>query len=160
MNVSINGISYEGIWNNNTFKFETDMTLAAIEEAFTPDMSANIIVSEDVQEIARYYNKGLESITITNTLPRYVTVIFNVTKISEDVEAEINERIDDSDGAIIELAEIVNDMSEVIDKVSDFENKAHEIEVNIQGVHRSIQSILDRLNKLESHDDHNEEEEE
>ena len=159
MNVTINGKLYEGVWKDNTFKFETNMTLSEIEEAFISGITANIVVIEDEQEIARYYNKGLESITVTKTLPRFVTVIFDVTQISENAEEEINERMNDSDGAIIELAENINNIYEIIDQVPDFKNEAHEIKIDIQSIFRSIQSIIERLDKLEPHDEHNNEEE-
>lgn len=157
MNVTINGSVYEGVWKDNTFKFETNMTLSEIEEAFTPGASANIVINEDALEIARYYNKGLESLTVTKTLPRYVIAVFDVTQISENIEEAITERIDDSDGAIVELAEIVNEIYDVIDQFSDFKNEAHEIEVDIQNIHRSLQSVLERLDKLEPHNTSNEE---
>ena len=114
MNVKINNVLYEGVqWVYDTMTFETEMTLAEIEQAFTPGANADIIVSEGNEDIARYYNKGLESITVSWTEPRIVAVKFNVTQISENAETEIHGEIEDSDGAIVELAEIVGNMSEM-----------------------------------------------
>ena len=108
MNIKINGITYESAtWNGTVMEFETNMTLAEIESSFTPTSGYDIEVYDGEREIAKYINKGIESMTVTGAEPRTVTVQFNVTQITETAEAEIRESIDDSDGAIAELAEIV-----------------------------------------------------
>lgn len=114
MKVIINGSTYENImWVDSGFTMETEMTLAQIEEAFIPGTNTNIIVEENDQEIARYYNKGLTSIEITSSNPRVVHVKFDLTQINENAEARITSSIEDSDGAIVELAEIVSELSNI-----------------------------------------------
>lgn len=114
MNVLINNTMYENVeWRNGSLIMETDMTLSELEQAFTPGASADIIVYEGEEEIAKYFNKGLESMTITGSNPRTVVVLFNVTQIDENAETEIRESIEVSDGAIMELAELVSKLSEL-----------------------------------------------
>ena len=113
MRVIINNVTYDNvIWNNNGFSMETDMSLSEIDEAFTPGVNTNIIVMDGAEEVARYYNKGLESVKVTNANSRVIEVTFNLTQIQENAETEIRESIDCSDGAIAELADIVADISE------------------------------------------------
>lgn len=120
MKVIINNQEYDDVnWFGNGFEMETEMTLAEIEAAFVPGVSSNIIVLDGSQEIARYYNKGLESITVREGDSRFVTVIFNVTQITENAETEIRESLEDSDGAIGELAFMVSDLAELgLDKMA------------------------------------------
>ena len=131
MNIKINNTTYEDVqWNENGFSMETALTLAEIESAFTPDAEANIIVSDGDQEIARYYNKGIESITVSGSDPRTVTVQFNLTQIAVNAETEIREGLEDSDGAIMELAEIVGSLSEL----------------NLEGMADELQSHQETIN--------------
>ena len=114
MNVSINGTTYQNVeWTGAAMTMETDMTFAEIESAFVPGVDTNITVYDGSQEIARYYNKGIESILVSGLEPRIVTVAFNLTQIDAGAEAEIRTSIEDSDGAIEELAEIISDLSEI-----------------------------------------------
>lgn len=113
MKVTINGTTYNDVtWESNGFSMETDMTLAEIDEAFTPGANADIIVEEGTQEIARYYNKGLDQITVTGNDPRTVSVQFNLTQISTNAETEIRESLEYSDEAIIELAQLFSTFAE------------------------------------------------
>lgn len=108
MKVTINGVTYNNItWENNGFSMETDMTLNEIAEAFVPGTNTDIIVEDGDQEIARYYNKGLESIKVTGSDPRIVTVGFDLTQINTNAETEIRENMEYSDEAIMELAEMI-----------------------------------------------------
>lgn len=130
MNVIINGVLFQGEWSEGSFKFVTDMTLAQIEAAFTPGENVNIIVSEGEQEIARYYNKGLESIKVEGVDPRTVTVVFSITQISGNAETEIRGELEDSDGAIVELAEIVAGLSEIDAEGIAAELQSHQETIN------------------------------
>lgn len=113
MKVIINGVAYENVtWNGNGFFMETEMTLAEIEEAFTPGGNANIIVEEGSQEIARYYNKGIDRIVVSGNNPRTVSVQFNLTQISTNAETEIRESLEYSDEAIVELAQLFSTFAE------------------------------------------------
>lgn len=159
MKVKINEILYDDVqWNENGFNMETAMSLGEIEQAFTPGVNTDIEVYDGNVEIARYYNKGINSIRVSSGNPRIVNIQFNLTQIQNNAEAEINERIDDSDGAIMDLAEMVSEMQETMETIEAFNERAAEIEYQIRGIHRSIQSILERLDALEPHNVSNEEE--
>ena len=159
MKVKINGIVYDDIrWDGSGFSMETAMSLGEIEAAFSPDLNATIELFDGEVEIGKWYNKGIDSITVSGSGSRIVTVVFNLTQISENAEAEIRDSLDDSDGAIMELAEMVSEMQETMATIKAFNARAAEIEYQIQGIHRSIQSILERLDALEPHNVSNEEE--
>ena len=114
MKVIINGTEWVDVeWAGDSLILETDESLTDLEEEFVPDMNSSIIVYEGEQEIARYYNKGLESMTVSGSNPRKVTVVFDVTQITENAETEIRESLEDSDGAIMELAELVSELSDL-----------------------------------------------
>ena len=153
MKVIINQTTYDNVlWDENTLTMETSMTLAQIESAFIPSQSVDIIVKEGTEEIARYYNKGISSITVSGDNPRTVVVVFDVTQISENAETEIRESLEDSDGAILELAEMVSEISETMETIEHFNDRAGQIEHDLQVINRAIQSILERIDKLEPHD--------
>ena len=108
MKVIINGTTYNDItWQNNGFYMQTDMTLSEIEQVFSPGLTTDIVVIDGTEEVARYYNKGIDSIKVTNTDPRFVEVQFNLTQITQNAETEIRESLDCSDGAIAELADLI-----------------------------------------------------
>lgn len=113
MKVTINGVTYNDVtWVEKGFTMQTDMTLSEIADAFVPGTNTDIIVMDGAQEIARYYNKGLESIQVTGNNPRLVTVMFDLTQISGNAETEIRESMEYSDEAITELAEMVARITE------------------------------------------------
>lgn len=138
MNVIINNVTYENAeWENNGFIFPTSMTLTEIEEVFVPGTDTTIRVMDGEVEVERYYNKGLSSVTVLTGTPRKVNVQFDLTRISRDAEDEINERMDDSDGAIEELAMIISDMSEIdFDGMTD-ELRSHQETLNTWFSHAS-----------------------
>lgn len=114
MKIIINDSTYNNIsWNDNGFSMETDMSLADAETAFTPGTNTNIIVYDGDTEISRYYNKGISSLMVSGNDPRMITVMFNLTQITANAETEIRSDLDDTDGAIIELAEIIGELSEL-----------------------------------------------
>ena len=114
MRIIINNTTYENVsWNGNGFSMQTEMTLAEAESAFVPGTDTNIIVYDGEEEIARYYNKGISSLMVSGSDPRIVTVIFDLTQITANAETEIRSDLDDTDGAIIELAEIIGELSEL-----------------------------------------------
>ena len=131
MKVSINGTTYENAsWSENTLSMETNMSLAEIEAAFIPGLNVDIIVTEGEEEIARYYNKGLTSIKVEGNDPRRVDAVFDVTQINENAETEIRESLEDSDGAIMDLAEIVSDLSNIdVDGINN-ELQSHQETIN------------------------------
>lgn len=113
MKVIINGATYNDVtWKEKGFTMQTDMTLSEIADAFVPGTNTDIIVMDGTQEIARYYNKGLESIQVTGNNPRLVTVMFDLTQISGNAETEIRESMEYSDEAITELAEMIAGIEE------------------------------------------------
>lgn len=149
MKILINGTQYNGItWMGDGFLMETDLTLAQIEEAFMPDSEASITVSDGEQEVARYYNKGIKSITVSGSDPRTVTVLFNLTQIAANAETEIRESMEDSDGAILELAEIVGELSEL-----DIEGMADELQSHQETINtwfnysNDLAKFIDNLRK-------------
>lgn len=147
MKVIINGITYDSItWEDSGFTMETDMTLSQIEAAFIPGTDTNIIVEEDEQEIARYYNKGLTSIEVTSASPRIVRVKFDLTQISENAEERITSSLEDSDGAIIELAEIVSDLSNIDADGINSELQSHQ--ETIDTWFASASNIMQFINEL------------
>ena len=108
MKIRINNEVYENIsWNGSGFSMATEMTLANAERAFAPGTETNVILYDGEQEIARYYNKGIDSLIVSGTNPRVITVMLNLTQITEEAETEIRTSIEDSDGAIEELAAMV-----------------------------------------------------
>lgn len=112
MNVKINNTLYEDVqWFGNVLTMETEMSLAEAEAAFAPGTNANIVVYDGETEIAKYINKGIESLSVSAE-PRTLTVVFTVTQFTDDAKEEIQESLDTSDGAIAELAELVAEMSE------------------------------------------------
>jgi len=112
VNVEINGILYEDVaWEEKVMTMETEMPLDEIERAFTPGETTDITVYDGGQKIAKYFNKGIDSIRVYGD-PRTVEVVFNLTQIAKNAETEIRENLDTSDGAIVELAEIIGEMSE------------------------------------------------
>ena len=116
--VTVNGKSYDGQLFGNSISLKTDMSLAQIEKAFKPGESADVIVSEGEEELARYYNRGLVSIKVMGSTPREVEIELDLAQITGSAEDEIRESIDCSDGAIAELAEIV---TELMDRVEELE---------------------------------------
>lgn len=144
MIITINGTSYEGLWGSNTLTLETDMPLSELEAAFVPGENAEITVADGEHDIAHYYNKGLESMTVNNTIPRQVIVVFDVSKISEDVETEIRNALEDSDGAIVELAEIVSELSEY--DITDIKSYIN----NLRGENGIIANLEARIAALEN----------
>ena len=123
MTITINGVSYENaVWHDDSADIQTEMTLEQIESALTPGVNALIIISEGPQELARYINKGIDSITVRGGSPRYVTVQFIVTQVSRDAEVELHEEIEDTDGAIVELAEIVSELTDLEELVDVMHN--------------------------------------
>ena len=114
MNVSINGVLYENVsWNDGVLALETSMTLAQIEEAFTPGADTQIVVYENGTEVGRYYNKGLDTLSVSGSSPRIVTVRFNITQITANAETEIRESMEYSDEAIEELAAMIAAIAEM-----------------------------------------------
>ena len=114
MQITINNKLYENItWHDNGFSMESDMTLAEAENAFTPGTESDIVVLDGEQEIARYYNKGISSLTVSGSDPRVITVEFDLTQITANAETEIRSDLDNTDGAVIELAEIIGELSEL-----------------------------------------------
>ena len=124
MNAVVNNTTYEDVqWVDETMSFETDMTFAEIDSAFTPGQNATITLYEEEQEVAMYYNKGIDSVTVTGHDPRVVSVKFNVTQITANAETQIRADMENSDGAIEELASIISDFSEI-----DFQGMAEELQ--------------------------------
>lgn len=114
MKVKINNTMYENVqWTGASMIMETEMSLSEIESAFTPGASSDLIVYDGDQEVARFYNKGLESIIVRGSNPRTVEVAFDITQITPNAETEIRENIEDSDGAIEELAAMVAELSDL-----------------------------------------------
>lgn len=115
MKIILNNVEYNDIiWNDPSLTLETDMTLSEIESAFAPSgEEVEFSIYEDDVEIARYYNKGIESMSVAGTDPRTVTITFNVTRLSGNVEDEIRASLDDSDGAIEELADLVAMLADI-----------------------------------------------
>jgi hypothetical protein len=114
MKAIVNNVPYENIqWDNGVMSFETDMTFSEIESAFIPGEEATITIYDGEQEIAKYFNKGISSITVSGNDPRTVSVNFDITQISANAETEIRATIEDTDGAIEELAAFVSDFSEI-----------------------------------------------
>ena len=165
MKVTINGVVYENVtWNGNGFFMETEMTLAEIEEAFTPGANANIIVEEGSQEIARYYNKGIDRISVSGNNPRTVDVQFSLTQISVNAETEIRESIEDSDEAIIELAQLFSTFAEsdlvklyneiqtyFTNRLREEDNIFQQIEIRLQALEHALGIVS--INPTESEEE-------
>ena len=152
MTVTVNGVNYENIiWNDTGFTIATDMTLQQLEEAFTPDSEANIVVTEDGLEIARYFNKGIESLTISGSDPRLATIYFRLTQINTNAETQIRENMETTDGAIAELAEMVSNICDTIDETdADKRLKALESWKNDMTINGGvIPEIIARIERLE-----------
>ena len=158
MKITINNTTYNDVsWNSNGFSMESDMPLAEAENAFTPGTESNIIVYDGEQEIARYYNKGISSLTVSGSDPRVITVEFDLTQITANAETEIRSDLDNTDGAVIELAEIIGELSEL-----DLQGMASELQshqetldtwfrtaneiVSFVNLLREENGILDQLN--------------
>lgn len=91
----------------------TDMSLNEIEEAFSPGEEVTFSIYDDDVEIARYYNKGIASLVVTSKDPRTILVEFNVTQLDETAEDRLQANLDDSDGAIEELAAVVAELADL-----------------------------------------------
>lgn len=115
MNVSVNGTLYSDVlWEDNSLIINTDyMSISEAESAFAPGDNASIVIYENDEIVAKYINKAISSLTVRGSNPRQIVVVFEVTKISEDAEEVLQSAIEDSDGAIEELAEIVSELSEL-----------------------------------------------
>lgn len=88
--------------------FKTHDTLSMIENNFP--LKCTIEVVENGEVIAKYYNKEVLALKITNSaIARLVTVVFAVSEIQQSAEDKLSERADTSDGAIEELAGLVAD---------------------------------------------------
>lgn len=89
--------------------FKTTDTLAVIENNFP--LKCTIEVVENGEVVAKYYNKEVLALKITNNsvVGRAVTVVFAVSEIQQSAEDKLSERADTSDGAIEELASLVAD---------------------------------------------------
>lgn len=88
--------------------FKTHDTLSMIENNFP--LKCTIEVVENGEVIAKYYNKEVLALKITNSaIARLVTVVFAVSEIQQSAEDKLSERADTSDGAIEELASLVAD---------------------------------------------------
>ena len=147
MKVILNGTTYENIiWRGSGFSIETNMTLANAERAFSPGAEKNIILMDDDQEIARYYCKSIESLTVSGTNPRMVTVAFNLTQITEEAETEIRTSIEDSDGAIVELAEIVGELAGL--NMESMATRLQSAEETIETWFSNAGEIMDFINEL------------
>lgn len=147
MKVIINEVVYDNVkWENSGFTMETNMTLAQIEEAFVPGTNKNIIVEENDQEIARYYNKGLTSIEVFSSSPRTIRVNFDLTQIDENAETRIISSLEDSDGAIVELAEIVSELSNI--DTEDIYSKLQSHQETINTWFASASEIIQFINDL------------
>lgn len=114
MKITFNGHTYDDIqWAGNRLTMETEMTLAQIEEVFTPGSEVQqLVISEGDSEVAKYYNKGIDSLQVTGSNPRTVVVDFDLTQIDSGAESEIRESMEYSDEAIEELAGIVAALAE------------------------------------------------
>ena len=131
MKVKINSTTYENVqWSGRSVIMETEMTLAEIESAFVPGTSSDLIVYDGDQEVARYYNKGIESIIVRGSNPRTVEVEFDITQITPNAETEIRENIEDSDGAIEELAAMVAELSDLNMDEMAAELQSHQETIN------------------------------
>lgn len=139
MKISFNGHTYDNIgWSNNTLTMETDMTLAQIEDVFAPGVTLlQIVISEGDDEVARYYNKSIDSLRVTASSPRTVEVVFNLTQIDSGAESEIRESMEYSDEAIEELAAIVAALAE-----SDYLAMYNEIQAFFTSRMREEQGIF------------------
>lgn len=147
MKISINSKIYEDIsWNGSGFSMETEMTLANAEKTFAPGKDTNLILYDGEQEIARYYNKGIDSMTVSGTNPRVITVMFNLTQITEEAEAEIRTSIEDSDGAIEELAAIVGELADL--GLTELAGKLREIQETVQTWFGNAEDIMSYINLL------------
>ena len=93
--------------------FKTTDTLAEIENNFP--LKCTIEVVENGEVVAKYYNKEVLALKITNNtvVGRAVTVVFAVSEIQQSAEDKLSERADTSDGAIEELAGLVAEQMEV-----------------------------------------------
>ena len=108
MKIIINGKTYEDSgWSGSAITFRTQSGLDEIEQDFKPGENATIQIFDGGTEVARYINKGISSLRVNGGSPRTVTVEFDLTQISQNAETEIRESLDNSDGAIVELAEMV-----------------------------------------------------
>lgn len=168
MKVTINGVTYEDVtWNGNGFSMETEMTLAEIEEAFVPGTNVDIIVEEGSQEIARYYNKGIDRISVIGNSPRTIDIQFNLTQISINAEMEIRESIEDSDEAIVELAQLLSVFAEsdlvklynemrsyFASRLREEDNIFQQIEIRLQALEHALRiaSIEPTESEEEQHD--------
>ena len=151
MNISINGVLYQDVqWDSGVLTLTTDMTLPEIEIAFAPGGNTNIILYEDEEEVGRYYNKGIESMTVRSGEVRTVVVEFNITRINGDAEEELNNSIEESNDAIFELAEIAADYEENKIKYNEYEETLDRHGARISGIETNdIPGINERLARLE-----------
>ena len=84
--------------------------------------------------------------TVSGTNPRVITVMFNLTQITEEAEAEIRTSIEDSDGAIEELAAIVGELADL--GLTELAGKLREIQETVQTWFGNAEDIMSYINLL------------
>lgn len=119
MKAKVNNILYENVeWTDGILSFATDLSLDEIEHRFS--IPGDIIIYENDEQIAKYYNKGVGGLAFSTVDgARYVTVQFNVALLTPDTESDIRESMESSDSAIVELAELLSGISEQITSILD-----------------------------------------
>lgn len=152
MKVKINNYLYEDVqWDNGILTMETDMTLAQIEAAFTPGMDSTIIVYDGDEEIAKYFNKGLSSIKVNGTVPRTVTVEFDLSRIEEDAAEELASLIEESNDAILELGELIAEFEESKSQYDGYQEDIEALQTWKNQIDANeIPAIIQRLERLEN----------
>ena len=130
------------------------MTLSEIESAFAPSgEEVEFSIYEDDIEVARYYNRGIESMSVAGTDPRTVTITFNVTRLSGNVEDEIRASLDDSDGAIEELADLVAMLADIdydgqVEMLESLASRADNLEQDFDNWRNDLTNQQQSINQL------------
>ena len=148
MVIVINGypyidVTWEAERDRAVLTLKSDLTLAELEERF--DVSAGTVIeqyNDDEELIGKWYMHNLAEIGYKKDESGSwdITAIFFVSSIALDKAEELADNIDESDAAIVELAELYTELEATIDNVKDY------VESEIEEVKADIENISARVN--------------
>ena len=127
-----------------SIKFETEESYVGIAETFDNENTQIELLDENEQIIGKWYAKGLVSIGIESGI---AMIIYNVSIIDSGKEAEFETGIDDANGALIELAEIIAEHDESIEEINEkLDEMGSKIDEKVEQIE---ETLVERIKDVE-----------
>lgn len=155
MIVRINDTVFENAkWSVNDgigeFWFTTNEPLSHLEEILDPSVAFEIEILDDEGEVVeRWYNRDLQELAYRkqDSGEWFIVAKFKVSIVDNDTEQKIHEDIDDSDDAIMELADTVSQNEEAIKALQESFRSQNNILSELATLYNDL---ADRVARLEN----------